>query len=847
MLVGRSRQELVKELEASFAEVCSSGSPRMWLLTAPSGWGKTRVVQEFYARLAADHQGAAYWPATIIDADNTPATASRKRISPAVTTVNSSAAIPWLWWGTQAFCMGDGTPGRALEQGTDQLYAHGEALILAERNWRGAVSDAFDATSATVGILALFVAALAAPPVGIPLAIAGGAKTAATIGWSRIRRMVERRRIEESGPVGAADQFEQKTIAQLIDRVHKLTKAVPIVLVVDDAHHADRVTMGVLDGLLRLPDARLLVVAMAWPDVVAETSDRPFTVWLQSTGGASTAARVRRAQLDALTQIDLAQIVESVAPATRPAVRRAFASRYDNPLSLRYVIDLPRVQRRVSQGCIDVQPDEVEALPATLPDIFNDAWGELPARIQSALAVAALTGERFVPELVVLAAEPYRLSFTLDDFAIAAQRHRWTAVVDRSLHGFVEASFCRVAAERAQDFLEDSETKAIRREQATLATNTDIAKSLSYRARLEVQAWYLGLVENAELPVDSHAVHVALSLGTADSLRGDLAGAEALYDRAAEWAAESDDRLHVAMQRAWLEGLKQNNQEAIAMLERALTAEPNAGKRSTLVARNDIAFWWRQLDPIRSTQMFRGLMETATRELGPDDGLTLTIRKNYADGLGALGQYAEARALTEPLIHDLTQVNGPNDTSTLIARGYHAFYVSELEGPEAAAKLALDVVPALIAELGPTEGPTLVNRLNLMRWLRDSGHGSRAERVCREAVADLDTYGSAPDTNADELRLGLADFDFQAGRFSAAADRISLALQTLSQPLTTPDALQSRSNLGFAYWHAGRLAEALTTYHGVLQDLNRTMPRDDRLVMQTSQNIVALSKQLSEN
>ncbi len=70
--------------------------------------------------------------------------------------------------------MGDGSPGRALEQGADQLYAHGEALIRAERSFLGTAKEAFDITSATVGILTLFVAALAAPPVAVPLAVGAG-------------------------------------------------------------------------------------------------------------------------------------------------------------------------------------------------------------------------------------------------------------------------------------------------------------------------------------------------------------------------------------------------------------------------------------------------------------------------------------------------------------------------------------------------------------------------------------------------------------------------------------------------------------------------------------------------
>lgn len=311
--------------------------------------------------LAAHQQGpVAYWPAGIVEADTAPVAEARERLSPEVAVTDQArTAIPWLWWGTQAFRMGDGSPGRALEQGADQLYGHGEALIRAERSFVGTVKGAFDVTSATVGILALFVAALAAPPVAIPVAVGGGIEMVMS-GRSRLRELVRRRRLRESGPQRAAEQFEQNLISSLADRVRQLTKAVPILLVVDDAHDADQVTVGVLDQLLRLPEARLLVVAMAWPDVVARDDDRLLAAWLRSLEGSPALERVDRVELEPLSPADLGQIVSSLAPHTPPAVRDAFAQRYDNPLALRYVLELPRVRRRITEGRIGFLPEDVE-------------------------------------------------------------------------------------------------------------------------------------------------------------------------------------------------------------------------------------------------------------------------------------------------------------------------------------------------------------------------------------------------------------------------------------------------------------------------------------------------------
>jgi tetratricopeptide (TPR) repeat protein len=843
VLVGSSRVDLVNTMKDSFGEVCTSGSPRMWLITSPPGWGKTRLVQELYAGLAAAQpESAAYWPPCIVDADESPVGEARKRIAPPVVTAGEGrTAIPWLWWGTQAFALGDGSLGRALEQGADQLYAHGEALIRAERSFLGTVKDAFDVTSATVGILAMFIAALAAPPLAVPLAVGTGVEMVVT-GGSRLRNLARRRRLRESGPQVAAAQFEQDLTSRLAERIVQLSKAVPILLVIDDAHDADQVTIGVLDRVLQL-DTRFMIVATAWPEVTSDTDDRPLACWLRSLDSSFIGRKVERVELDPLSPADLRQIVSSLAPGTVPAVCDAFARRYDNPLDLRYVLELPRVRRRTSQGRIEVQPREVANLPDTLAGVFDEAWTDMPPSVQSALALAALSGPRFVPDLVVRAGQQQHLGFSPDDLEAAARTYQWTRAIDRSLHAFIEQSFYRVATGRAQEFLGEEEERAVRVAVAELGIDPEAGGSLSYRAGIEVNASYVGLVEATELPSDSRAVHSALSLGMAKSLRGDIAGATALFDRAAEWAGDADDRLSVATKRGWLQGLQGDYRGAVATIEQALASEPEAAQhRSALGARSDLAWWVSHgIDRAKGVEMCRQLIESTTAALGPDDELTLVVRKNYVDGLGQVGRVHEARELSEELINDLTRVLGANASWTLIERGYQAYWVHELEGPDRAVELIRDLLPAMVAELGPTIGPSLANRNNLVQWLRESGQWAQAEQICREAVSDLDTYGSPPGHDTDDLRIMMADFDFRAGRLAAAADQMVSVLDSFSLPLTDPRALQVRSNLGYALWSDGRTAEALAVYRKLLPDLTHTLPAGHELIAQTVSNINTLS------
>lgn len=65
--VGADRFALVDELVSAFDAVAADGGVRVHVLSAPSGLGKTRVVQELYARLAEAQPEPGYWPAELTD------------------------------------------------------------------------------------------------------------------------------------------------------------------------------------------------------------------------------------------------------------------------------------------------------------------------------------------------------------------------------------------------------------------------------------------------------------------------------------------------------------------------------------------------------------------------------------------------------------------------------------------------------------------------------------------------------------------------------------------------------------------------------------------------------------
>ena len=101
MFVGTQREQAVTDLVAAYDRVRALKRPEMVVLESETGLGKTRILQEFYARLARDRQGVPpYWPARLDSQTTGDVLRDRKRITPATPfTIPGGAPFTYLWWG----------------------------------------------------------------------------------------------------------------------------------------------------------------------------------------------------------------------------------------------------------------------------------------------------------------------------------------------------------------------------------------------------------------------------------------------------------------------------------------------------------------------------------------------------------------------------------------------------------------------------------------------------------------------------------------------------------------------------------------------------------------------------
>src|SRR5438105_4838959 len=129
IFVGEERLALVGKLTSAFDACVASSTPQLVCLLAEAGYGKTRIVQEFYRVIQSERQpDGAYWPPEFAGIGQDPMR-SRKLVHPEDPTPEPGAPLPWIWWGLRCEEDSSGRKVRALFNDRVQLRAHLAGLI----------------------------------------------------------------------------------------------------------------------------------------------------------------------------------------------------------------------------------------------------------------------------------------------------------------------------------------------------------------------------------------------------------------------------------------------------------------------------------------------------------------------------------------------------------------------------------------------------------------------------------------------------------------------------------------------------------------------------------------------
>ncbi|HWN73105.1 MAG TPA: hypothetical protein VNN15_04775, partial [Solirubrobacterales bacterium] len=408
--VGEERKGNADLLAKLYDQVSKDSTPRMVCLVAEGGWGKTRIVQEFYGWLQRERQPQGeYWPSELSDPEQDPMR-SRKVIYPERVVAPPDRRMPWLWWGLRCEQVSSGRKLRALLNDGVQLKAHLAALVeVAERR-----KDNRDFALSILGETMAFI-----PGVGQIASIAMAAQSLAPRAWKKVVEAFEsgqdRRRLEQEPrtvDLAASSAPEVNTLVELVKQF--ISPDLPLILAIDDAHAADPDTVEFVRRVLTLK-APVLVVCTAWPSSLEDQLDEEQEIepiQRRTFGGLLDTLReerpetVIRQDLSPLPDDALAELVTAVAPHTsEKSMRALIETSGGNPLVLRLNLTSSRVQRSIVDEAITLSLGDLQKLPRGFERIIGERFEDLAEPDRMWLAEAALQGFEFLPGYIISSAE----------------------------------------------------------------------------------------------------------------------------------------------------------------------------------------------------------------------------------------------------------------------------------------------------------------------------------------------------------------------------------------------------------------------------------------------------------
>ena len=387
--VGESRHLLVDGLVQIYDDVKHTGTSRWVSLEAPSGWGKTRVGREFYARLAASQTEPAYWPGAIADK-------RRKVTFPELIPRDAGSVPEFLWWGI-ACSTRDDLPTNALITDLRQIEVHAPYVEVAWKQlvsrWERRQDQIAHAGRMMLEEGASVVAAVAAELVGVTIGLGLAVRLAR---WTTDQLQEHR---EQERLISDSEILRIEPSLDIVeDTVEVLSRAsrpgFPLVLLIEDLHKADGVLLKFIDALL-IRVSHFLVISTTLPDALEQHAKLADLVerhsyrlhrvgYLQPAGDPFPAG----AGLTALERTARAEILRFYFPEVATPTEKALLERYASPHDLEIVCRLPKHQNNYPVLRLDL--DAINLLPSGIKRLYEEYWDQLPRPMRIGLAVAAV-------------------------------------------------------------------------------------------------------------------------------------------------------------------------------------------------------------------------------------------------------------------------------------------------------------------------------------------------------------------------------------------------------------------------------------------------------------------------
>ena len=833
------------------------------VITGSAGSGKTRIVQEVYVTLRDRLEGVSvdgnevtqrFWPA--IDSGDV---TLRKCPGPTPAGfVWPERTMPGFAWWTIGAHSGPSSSAMVLTDLQDQLIRYRKPLQLAflHGNPSGFAVAQRNAlfelvrTSATEEVGDALVKLLESTLGQLPLLKTwiSWALLAARWGGQLVKdREAYMSRVETNPAVTARLVDEAVDVAKLMASV--AGPRLPAVVAVEDAHLMTAESIGLLARLAAASDPTrpIHIVCTALPEKQAP-SDCHLYRWLHQQ---TAAGRVRSIAVPPFDLDNITAVLLDHAPRTTEAARLIASLPEDcTPLFLQKWLATPRA-RAAASGTLPADPETLATIGATLADLFDQQWQDLPStgtlllRVLHSLGNSTDPPPSFVTHVALRAAASVRdttpeqakqaLELVVEGGWVKSSGQHitvadptvWASIAHhaprganaltteetahvhatamRELHGWIKAAIAEFRWMPSDPAVRAAATMRIRL--------SDQQQPLSFQTLAERAVWLLHSELPGRDPLEQQSVATLATLASA---------------QLPNQPESIELRKRVVYQLAKKRALREAIQSA-----RLLLGEQHEyvgiDHPDTLATRSNIALWTGEAgDAARALRLFTELLPDQARVLGADHPGTLATRNYIATWAGQAGDSARALQLSTELLPDLTRVLGVDHPDTLITRGNIAAWAGRAGDSARALRLSTELLPDLTRVLGVDHPGTLATRGNVAAWAGRAGDSARALRLLTELLPDQARVLGADHPDTLTTRNYIAAWAGRAGDSARALQLLTELLPDQARVLGTdhPDTLATRNNVAAWAGRAGDSARALQLFTELLPDLTRLLGTD---------------------
>ena len=491
--VGEARIKAVQTIVDSFKAV-KEGASRIITVEGPMGFGKTRVVQEVYSKLASEFQGnPKYWPPYLTGNKDFSGELGRRLetrglVSPSANSASSDATMEWIWWGLSCRREESGAQIRALSSAQNQLLQHAERLSVKPKTRKR------DILYGVANVVMQGMKIVSSP---IPDALDAAQGLAALLHDYSSQGSASQQNESRSEAERRAELA--KGIAQKLRLISSkdLLNTVPVIMVIDDAHWAGEDELLLLKELLAVDNGRILLIATAWP----EADQAGYFQYLKEFEDRNPNRSIR-IDLERLGESEIATLIKDAAPKTEPqAVQDLAALSGGNPLVLNCILDLPIIKSDVAaDGRIDTSPKEFGKMPPALKQYYQRMWKNLGEIERELLAVLAIQGEYFLEDYPSKAGEGLGRYARLNGaFQSLSRTKAWITKDGAKLCRFAEGQRLEIAEDNISSVLSEDERQICQRAAEDSFQSLWTSQSwqqLESSEKRKILGLYLELLEN---------------------------------------------------------------------------------------------------------------------------------------------------------------------------------------------------------------------------------------------------------------------------------------------------------------------------------------------------------------